>query len=127
MADSNAAVTAYQAWISGDIDEHAALRAMQTSLDNADRMIAAGEGQRALWRKRISEVIDHLGGKASVDGLADYRITEPSRTISYERVIIEELLHATIVNGDSHYTATIEAARKVSERPGILMIRKRKI
>lgn len=124
MPDSSAAVQAYQEWIDGDIDESTALRAMQAALDAADHLIAAGEGLRALWRKRIEEVIYHLGGKAVVNGIAEYRITDPSKTISYERSVIEEVLHLMIADGATGYAAAIEAARKVSERPGTLMIRK---
>lgn len=124
MTDSASAVRAYQQWCAGDIDEIVALRAMQDSLDAADRLIAAGEGQRALWRKRIEEVISHLGGKASIAGLADYRITDPYKTVSYSKEVIEEVLHAMVANGDSHYAVAIEAARKVTERPGMLQVRK---
>lgn len=124
MTDSSAAVRAYQQWYAGDIDETAALRAMQESLDAADRLIAAGEGQRALWRKRIEEVVCHVGGKVKIDGLAEYRITDPYKAVSYERIVIEEVLHAMVANGDSHYAVALEAARKVTERPGTLQVRK---
>lgn len=124
MTDSASAVRAYQQWCAGDIDEIAALRAMQGALDAADRLISAGEGQRALWRKRIEEVVCHIGGKVKIDGFAEYRITDPYRAVSYERITIEELLHAMVANGDSHYAVAIEAARKVSERPGTLQVRK---
>jgi hypothetical protein len=124
MTDSSPAVRAYQQWCAGDIDEIAALRAMQGALDSADRLIAAGEGQRALWRKRIEEVVCHNGGKAKIDGLAEYRMTEPYKAVSYERLVIEEVLHAMVANGDNHYAVAIEAARKVTERPGMLQIRR---
>lgn len=124
--DSGSAIRAYQAWQNGDIDETAALRAMQAALDNADGLVAAGEGQRALWRKRIEEVVYHSGGKASVSGLAEYRITDPYKTVSYSKEVIEEVLHVMVANGDSHYAVAIEAARKVTERPGMLQVRKMK-
>ena len=124
MTDSTPAVRAYQQWCAGDIDEIAALRAMQESLDAADRLIAAGEGQRALWRKRIEEVVCHIGGKTKIDGLAEYKITDPYRTVTYDRTVIEEVLHVLVADGHAGYAAGIEAARKVSERPGTLMIRK---
>lgn len=124
MADNSAAVLAYQRWIDGEIEESTAIRAMQKALDNADHAIAVYEGQRALWRRRIEEVVYHVGGKAKIDGLAEYRITDPYRAITYERSIIEEVLHAMVANGDSHYAVAIEAARKVSERAGTLQIRR---
>jgi len=119
-----AAIDAYRHWLDGDIEDRAALRAMQVALDAADGLVAAGEGQRALWRKRIEEVVYQMGGKAKIDGLAEYRITDPYQAVSYERKVIEEVLHAMVANGDSHYAVAIEAARKVSERPGTLQVRK---
>lgn len=124
MTDSEA-VRAYQAWTVGDTDELPALRAMTAALDAAERQIAAGEGQRALWRRRIEEVVAHLGGKASVEGVAEYRLTDPYTVVTYERRVIEEVLHALVADGQAGYAAGIEAARKVSERPGMLQIRKK--
>ena len=123
MTDS-AAVLAYQAWVDGDADELSTLRALTAALDCADRTIAAGEGQRALWRKRIQEVVEHLGGTASVDGLADYRVTEPYTVISYERQAVDELMHLALAAGDMHTAKALEDARRVTERPGNLQIRK---
>lgn len=119
-----AAVIAWRDYQDGNIDEAKALRALTTALDSAERLIATGEGQRALWRKRIEEIVSHLGGKTTIAGLADYRITEPYRTVTYDRTVIEEVLHVLVADGHAGYAAGIEAARKVSERPGVLMIRK---
>ena len=120
----NAAVLAWQSWADGNLDDLAALRQLTAALDCADRLIATGEGQRALWRKRIQEVVEHLGGKATVDGFAEYRVTEPVRTVTFERSAIENVLHLALEAGDMHTASAIEAARKVSERPGVLQIRK---
>ena len=126
MTDTSPAVRAYQQWCDGDVDEVAALRAMQAALDNADRLISAGEGQRSLWRKRIEEVVYQLGGKAKIDGLAEYRITEPYQTVTYDRKEIEKVLHEALEAGDIGTAHALEAARKVSERAGTLMIRREK-
>jgi hypothetical protein len=77
-----------------------------------------------LWRKRIEEVVRHIGGKASIDGLADYRLTEPSKTVSYDRKAMDDLMHLALEAGDVHTARALEDARKVTERPGILQIRK---
>lgn len=123
MTDS-AAVIAWRDYQDGKIDEYKALRILTGALDGAERLIATGEGQRALWRKRVEEIVSTLGGKASIDGLADYRITEPYRSVTYDRTVIEEVLHVLVADGHVGYAAGIEAARKVSERPGVLQIRK---
>ena len=120
----NAAVLAWQSWADGNLDDLAALRQLTAALDCADRLIATGEGQRALWRKRIQEVVEHLGGKATVDGFAEYRVTEPYTVISYERSKVDELMHLALAAGDTHTAKALEDARRVAERPGMLQVRK---
>lgn len=123
---SESAADLYHRWEAGDSEERPVLLALTRDLDVADGQIKRWEGQRALLRSRIEEIVSHLGGKATIDGVAAYRITEPYKTISFERSVIEEVLHALVRDGQTGYAAGIEAARKVSERPGTLQIRREK-
>lgn len=123
MAADPSAADLFHAWEAGDVDERPVLAALTRDLALADALIKRGEGQRALLRRRIEAIVAHLGGKVRIDGVAEYRMTEPCTVVSYEKGVIEEVLHAMVANGDGHYAVALEAARKVSERPGTLQIR----
>ena len=124
LSASSAAALAYQRWSDGDIDERLALRAMTAALDAAERQIAQHEGQRALWRRRIQEVVEQLGGKYALDRYGEFRVTERYEVVTYDRKAIDELAGILFDAGDHLTAKRLRDARRVSERPPMLQIRR---
>jgi len=122
----DAAVRDYREWLEGNITEEVALRSIQAHLDEIEAAIERKESYKAIWRRHIEEIVYQLGGKAKIDGLAEYRITEPYQTVTYDRKEIDKVLHEALEAGDIGTAHALEAARKVSERAGTLMIRREK-
>lgn len=116
------AVDAWASWQDGDIDDEAALRAMLGALDAAERDSSTAEGKRALWRTRITEVVQHGNGRARLAGYGELRMGEPYAVPSYDTKVLDEIVRQMIAEGDTHNAARLQNARRVAERPATLRI-----
>lgn len=111
-------------WKEGNIGPEAALRALCLQLGEVQSDYDALQEEREHLRGQVSEIVNSLGGKAQVADFGELRISEPSKTASYDRKQLDELVMHLVQAGHADIAEAITACRKESARAGSLQIRR---
>lgn len=125
MKDANM-FTTYDRWQEGDIQAEEALTQLCQSLDSLEDRLEPLQQQKDTLRTQISEVVEHLGGRAELDWFGALQITSPTVTVSYDREALDALVARLIAEGQASIAQQIAACRKESPRAGSLRIKRNK-
>jgi hypothetical protein len=113
-------------WKEGDIDPHAALRALCNQLGEVQSDLDGLQEEREHLRGQISEIVNSIGGTVEVAGFGELRITEPVKTASYDRKSLDDLVRWLLEHDQPGIAQRITGCRKESARAGSLQIRRSK-
>ena len=112
----------YQKWLNHELGDAAALEAMCRTLRNLqDSLEPLSEMEKAA-RAQISQVVEHLGGRAHVEGFGELQITSPATINGYNRAALDALITDWEAEGQSDIAARIVACRNRTGRVGSLRI-----
>jgi chromosome segregation ATPase len=118
--------TTYDRWQEGDIQAEEALAQLCQSLDSLEDRLEPLQQQKDTLRTQISEVVEHLGGRAELDWFGSLQITSPTITVSYDREALDALVARLTAEGQASIAQQIAACRKESPRAGSLRIKRLK-
>jgi hypothetical protein len=120
-------MSAYDDWLAGTIQPDTALHALCSDYGETEDEYQRIGGEREALRAQISEIVSVMGDKATVPGFGELRITGASKTVSYDRKLIDELAGWLLDHGESGYAQKLRACRKESMRAGSLHIVREKV
>lgn len=115
----------YAAYIDGDVTAIEALRSLCSDYEELDQTYKQFEAMRDQTRQQISEVVLKLGGKVTVSGFGELRITEPSIVKGFDRAQIQALINE-LVGDYPEVAARLAACETKSMRAGGLRIEREK-
>ncbi len=115
----------YAAYIDGDVTPIEALRSLCSDYEELDQTYKQFETMREQTRQQISEVVAKLGGKVSLSGFGELRITEPSIVKGFDRAQIQALINE-LVGDYPEVAARLAMCETKSMRAGGLRIEREK-
>lgn len=98
------------------------LQSLCRDLDEVENQLAELAADREQLRAQLSEVVERLGGKATVQGFGSLQIASPSIVASYDRKGLEQLVGQLIAAGNITLAEAIQQHRKESMRTGGLRV-----
>ncbi len=116
----------YTAWLDGDVTAIEALRSLCSDYEELDQSYKQFEEMREQLRQQLSEVVEKLGGRATIKGFGELTITAPSITNGYDKAALDDLID---ILAEEHpgIAAQIAACRKKTARAGGLRIEREKV
>ncbi|HEY1013011.1 MAG TPA: hypothetical protein VGE07_09940 [Herpetosiphonaceae bacterium] len=93
-----------------------------SDLGEVESQLEGLTAERDQLRAQISEIVERLGGKASVRGFGELQIASPVKIVSYDRKGLETLTEELAANGYEEIAEAIRFYRKESARSGGLRI-----
>lgn len=115
----------YDQWKAGKLTLDQAFHLMSDEYGEIDSTYEITKKEYELARALISEVVAYLGGKAEVKGYADFIITSSSRSMSWDKERLDELLQS-LRETDPELAKELEQCRKETTRSGGLQVRPKK-
>ncbi len=98
------------------------LQSLCQDLDEVENQIGEFNAERENLRAQLSEVVERLGGRATVQGFGSLQISSPSVVATYDRKGLEQLVNELIMAGNTPLAEAIQQHRKESMRVGGLRV-----
>jgi hypothetical protein len=114
-------------WQEGDLDNEAALTSLCKMLVSVKDSLEPLEDMQKAIRAQMSEIVSYIGGKASVAGFGELKITEPTITTSYDYHQLDKLVIKLTEAGHADIARSIAECRRETPRAGGLRIDKAKV
>ena len=115
--------TTYELWQEGELQGETALPALYQTLASIKDSLEPLEDMQKTVRAQISEVVQRdFNGLANLEGVAQIRITEPSKIISYDWRKLDALVIQLTNAGYHEIARDITQCRSESGRVGGLRI-----
>ncbi len=118
-------MTIFDDWRDGTISDVEALHALASDLGEIESQLAPLEAERQNLRDQLSQVVNHLGGRASVAGFGKLELTAPSLAKSYDKKRLDQLI-IDLATDAPELAQLVAACRTESPRAGSLRITREK-
>jgi hypothetical protein len=118
-------MTIFDDWRDGTISDVEALHALASDLGEIESQLAPLETERQNLRDQLSQIVSHLGGRASVAGFGKLEIMPASVTRTYDRKRLDQLV-IDLATDAPELAQLIAACRTESPRAGSLRITREK-
>ena len=112
----------YQKWLNHELGDEATLEALCRTLSSLQDSLEPLTQMEKEARAQVSQVVEHLGGKARVEGFGELQITNPSLVNSYNRDKLDALIAELEAAGQLDIAARIKSCRTQNGRVGSLRI-----
>lgn len=111
----------YEQWQEGELNDLEALKMLCQQLDSLQDRLEPLQEQEKVIRARISEVVEHQGGRAELQGFGSLMITNASLATSYNRKALDDLLD-TLQKTNPEIGQALANCRQETARSGSLRI-----
>jgi len=119
-------MTIFDDWRDGTISDVEALHALASDLGEIESQLAPLEAERQNLRDQLSQIVSHLGGRASVAGFGKLELTSASVTRSYDKKRIQALVLDLVAEGNVEVAQRIALCETELSRAGSLRITREK-
>jgi hypothetical protein len=119
--------TIFEQWQAGELDNEATLTSLCKMLTSVKDSLEPLEDMQKIIRSQLAEVVSYIGGRASVAGFGELKVTEPSLITSYDYHQLDKLVIHLTEAGHADIARSIAACRRETSRAGGLRIDKAKV
>ena len=109
-----------------NLNEYQTLQSLCNDLGEVEDQLSELQAERDQLRAQISEVVERMGGKATLHGFGSLQISAPTVVTSYDRRGIEVVVQQLRESGYTDIADAIDQHRKQSMRSGGLRVTREK-
>jgi hypothetical protein len=121
------AMSAFDQWERGDLEDVAALRALCSDLGEIESELQPLEGQRKQLREQIERIARRLDGqRAEIKGFGSIAVTSGGTRVSWDGKALDSLLAKLAANGYAQIAEELAAARRETVTAATLRITRAK-
>jgi hypothetical protein len=114
-------MTIFEDWRDGQIGDVEALHALASDLGEIESQLAPLEAERQTLRDQLSQVLERLGGRATIAGFGKLELTAPTITRSFDKKRLDQLI-IDLAADAPELAQLIAACRTEAPRAGSLRI-----